>query len=95
MTMIMIVIKLKDSGFLRNVQVILQHGQRYVEIPMNGTAISPGYEHWFGYSTRGFRITDSSLKDLSSDLRRCRMFSEEPLQFFPVYGRLVFGHFYR
>ncbi|RVE44385.1 hypothetical protein evm_010955 [Chilo suppressalis] len=65
-------------------KIIVTAAQRFVEsLTVNGTALSPGQEMWFSYSTHPFEVTEDS-KSLSLNLRRCRL-SYEKLNLFPIY----------
>jgi hypothetical protein len=52
---------------------------------VNGSALSPGVELWFGYYTGGFVVSETA-RALSQELRRCRMYDER-LEKFPVYRK--------
>ncbi|CAH2063910.1 unnamed protein product, partial [Iphiclides podalirius] len=62
------------------------HGsQGYIDLPGNGTPITPGTELSASYSTDGLKVDEETV-NLNKDLRRCRM-SYESLQYFPIYHK--------
>ncbi|CAH0668665.1 unnamed protein product [Spodoptera exigua] len=65
--------------------VALETGNHFVDITMNGTAVSPGSEHWIAYYTTGYQIA-LGAKTLHPSLRRCNMASEK-LKYFPQYSQ--------
>lgn len=65
--------------------VALQVGRHYVDTTMNGTAVSPGSEHWIAYYTTGYQIA-LGAKTLHPSLRKCNMASEK-LKYFPKYSQ--------
>ncbi|CAH1634976.1 unnamed protein product [Spodoptera littoralis] len=65
--------------------VALQTGNHFVDTTMNGTAVSPGSEHWIAYYTTGYQIA-LGAKTLHPSLRKCNMASEK-LKYFPKYSQ--------
>ncbi|XP_022829249.1 sodium channel protein Nach-like [Spodoptera litura] len=65
--------------------VALQTGNYFVDVTMNGTAVSPGSEHWIAYYTTGYQIA-LGAKTLHPSLRKCNMASEK-LKYFPKYSQ--------
>ncbi|VVC91115.1 unnamed protein product [Leptidea sinapis] len=63
----------------------LSNGNHYVDMASNGSPISPGIEIWNGYTAGIIQISDS-VKDLSDDIRGCRL-SSQRLPLFPEYQR--------
>ncbi|XP_068628018.1 sodium channel protein Nach-like [Battus philenor] len=63
----------------------LHSSQRYIDLPGNGTPITPGTEFFAEYSTTGLQVDDEAV-DLDTDLRRCKM-SYDGLKYFPYYHK--------
>ncbi|XP_013161544.1 PREDICTED: sodium channel protein Nach-like [Papilio xuthus] len=62
------------------------HGnQRFVNLPGNGTPITPGTELHAGFIPNMLRV-DEDAANLDRDQKRCRM-SYEALEYFPVYHK--------
>ncbi|KPJ14076.1 hypothetical protein RR48_02677 [Papilio machaon] len=62
------------------------HGsQRYVNLPENGTPITPGTELHARYIPNMLRV-DYEAANIDRDQKRCRM-SNEALEYFPVYRK--------
>ncbi|GBP82018.1 hypothetical protein EVAR_52221_1 [Eumeta japonica] len=71
-------------------QLALSVGGSFVDVSLNGTALTPGQEVWAGFFNRRLTVS-SSARDLRPNLRRCRLEHEESLRYFPIYASKTLG----